>query len=182
MFENLINLVRQNAGDAVINNPAIPNEKNEEAVETASGSIISTLKNALAGGKLNDVLGFFKKGVAGSPALVQEATNNYAQDLQNKLGLAPAEATKTAAGLVPKAMNQLASKTADPSDNSFNIQDIFNKLSGNKTGGLDIQGMLNKFGGGKLDKDGDGDVDMQDLKSMFAGGTGGLMDKVKGMF
>jgi hypothetical protein len=50
MFENLINLVRQNAGDAVINNPAIPNEKNEEAVETASGSIISTLKNALAGG------------------------------------------------------------------------------------------------------------------------------------
>jgi F0F1-type ATP synthase delta subunit len=48
MFENLINLVRQNAGDAVINNPAIPNEKNEEAVETASGSIVSTLKNALA--------------------------------------------------------------------------------------------------------------------------------------
>jgi hypothetical protein len=182
MFENLINLVRQNAGDAVINNPAIPNEKNEEAVETASGSIVSTLKNALAGGKLNDVLGFFKKGEAGSPALVQEATNNYAQDLQNKFGLAPAEATKTAAGVVPQAMNQLASKTADPSDNSFNIQDIFNKLSGNKTGGLDIQGMLNKFGGGKLDKDGDGDVDMQDLKSMFAGGTGGLMDKVKGMF
>jgi hypothetical protein len=181
MFENLINLVRQNAGDAVINNPSIPNEKNEEAVETAGGSIMGTLKNALAGGRINDVLGYFKNGQQGSPELVQEATNNYAQDLQNKLGLAPEEANKTAANLVPQTMQQLANKTVDPSDNSFNIQDIFNKLSGNKTGGLNVQGMLNKFGGGKLDTDGDGDVDLQDLKGMFAGG-GGIMDKVKGMF
>lgn len=181
MLENLINLVRQNAGDAVINNPSIPNEKNEEAVQTAGGSILSTLKNALAGGRLNDVLGYFKKGKQGSPELVQEATNNYSQELQNKLGIDPAEANKAAAKLVPQTMDQLASKTADPSDSSFNIQDIFNKLSGNKTGGLNVQGMLNKFGGGKLDKDGDGDVDLQDLKAMFAGG-GGIMDKVKGMF
>ena len=182
MFENLINLVRQNAGDAVISNPSIPNEKNEAAVETAGGSIMATLKNALAGGRVNDVLSFFKNGKQGSSELVQEATNNYAQDLQDNLGLAPAEANRAAAGLVPQTMQQLATKTADPSDNSFNIQDIFNKLSGGKTGGMNIQSMLNKFGGGKLDKDGDGDVDLQDLKSMFAGGSGGMMDKVKGMF
>ena len=35
---------------------------------------------------------------------------------------------------------------------------------------------LSSWGG-----DGDGDVDLQDLKSMFSGG-GGMMDKVKGMF
>jgi len=181
MFENLINLVRQNAGDAVISNPSIPNEKNETAVETAGSSIMATLKNALAGGRLNDVLGFFKNGKQGSPEIVQEATDNYAKDLQNNLGLAPAEANKAAAELVPETMQQLATKTADPTDNSFNIQDIFNKLSGNKTSGFNMQEMLNKFSGGKLDKDGDGDVDLQDLKSMFAGG-GGIMDKVKGMF
>lgn len=181
MFENLINLVRQNAGDAVISNPSIPNEKNEAAVETAGGSIMATLKNALAGGKLNDVLSFFKNGRQGSPELVQEATDNYAQDLQNNLGLTPAEASKTAAGLVPQTMQQLATKTADPSDNSFNIQDIFNKLSGNKTSGFNMEKMLNKFSGGKLDKDGDGDVDFRDLKSLFAGG-GGIADKVKGIF
>ncbi len=181
MFENLTNLVRQNAGDAVISNPSIPNEKNEVAVETAGDSIMATLKNALAGGRLKDVLGFFKNGKQGSPELVQEATDNYAQNLQNNLGLAPAEANKTAAGLVPQTMQQLATKTADPSDKSFNIQDIFNKLSGNKTSGFNMQEMLNKFTGGKLDKDGDGDVDFKDLKSMFAGGSG-IADKVKGMF
>ena len=181
MFDNLINLVRQNADDAVISNPAIPNEKNEAAVETAGSSIMATLKNALAGGRLNDVLGFFKNGRQGSPELVQEATDNYAQDLQNNLGIAPAEANKAAADLVPQTMQQLATKTADPSDNGFNIQDIFNKLSGNKTSGFNMQEMLNKFSGGKLDKDADGDVDLNDLKSIFAGG-GGIMDKVKGMF
>ena len=97
------------------------------------------------------------------------------------MGLAADEANKAAAGLVPQIMQQLANKTADPSDNSFHTQDIFNKLSGYKTSGFNMQEMLNKFTGGKLDKDGDGDVDFADLKSLFAGG-GGIMDKVTGMF
>ena len=46
MLENLINLVRENAGDAIINNPAIPNERNEEAVQDTSNSIVSSLQNA----------------------------------------------------------------------------------------------------------------------------------------
>ena len=181
MLDNLINLVRQHAGDGIINNKAIPNEKNDHAVETAGHSIMGTLQSALSGGRLNDVLGYFKGGGKTNHGLVDEATGDYAKNLQTNLGLPPAEAQATAAKVVPQTMNQLANKTANPADSSFNIQDIFNKLSGGKTGGMDVQGMLNKFGGGKLDKDADGDVDMQDLKSMFAGG-GGMMDKVKGMF
>ena len=180
MLDKLMNLVRQNADDGIVNNKAIPNEKNEQAVQTAGTSIMATLQNALSGGKIQDVLGYFKNGGNQSP-IVQEATGNYAKDLQQSIGLNESEAQNAAQKVIPQAMNQLAAKTADPADNSFNIQDIFNKLSGGKTGKMDVQGLLNRFGGGKLDKDGDGDVDMQDLKSMFAGG-GGMMDKVKGMF
>ncbi len=184
MLENLINLVRQYSGDAVINNPSIPNEKNEVAVDKAGGSIMDTLKNALSGGKINDVLNFFKNGAHSSPEIVKDATDNYANQLQQDMGLDPKEAQRIAGTVVPKTMGELAAKTADPGDNSFHIQDIFNNLSGGKTGGMNIQSMLDKFGGGKLDKDGDGDVDLQDLQAMFKGGSGGgsLLDSVKGLF
>ena len=32
MFDQIVTLVKQNAGTAIINNPAIPNERNDEAV------------------------------------------------------------------------------------------------------------------------------------------------------
>src|SRR5687767_14934375 len=98
MLDQLINMIRKQSGDTIINNPSIPNDKNEAAVETAGTSILDTLKNALAGGRLNDVLGYFKQGKAGSPGLVREATDNYASELQNKLGIPATTANQTASG------------------------------------------------------------------------------------
>ncbi|MEJ7677921.1 MAG: hypothetical protein WKG06_08675 [Segetibacter sp.] len=60
----------------------------------------------------------------------------------------------------------------------YNIQNIFNEVSGGKTDGLNVQGMKTKFKG-RMDKDGDGDVDLQDLKASLPA-EGGLVDKVKG--
>ena len=80
-------------------------------------------------------------------------------------------------------MGQLANRTIDPDDKSFDIQDIFNQLSGGRTGGLNIQNLLSRFGAGNLDKDGDGDVDLMDLKAMFTGGgASGNLDTAKGFF
>ena len=179
MLENLFNLVKQQAGDTIINNPAIPDQKNDEAVQAAGSSIEETLKNALAGGQLNDVMRLFANGqaTAGQP-VVQQATGSFMEKLQTQFGLNGSQAAGIANNLIPNVMNQLAQKTANPADNSFNVQQIFNQLSGGKTSGMNIQGMLNKLKGG-LDSDHDGDVDLQDLKAMFSGG-GSMVDKLKG--
>ena len=181
MLDNLMNLVRKYTGGAVNDNPAVPNEKNEAVTEQAGSSIFDTLKNALASGRLSDVMSYFKKGGSGDDDIVKEATTNYAHDLQAKHGIDAAQAQEVAGKVVPQTMNELAAKTADPNDKSFNIQDIFNKLSGGKTSGFNMEKAMNKFTGGKFDKDGDGDLDLQDLKAIFSGG-GGLVDKVKGLF
>jgi hypothetical protein len=179
MLENLFNLVKQQAGDTIINNPAIPNQKNDEAVQAAGSSIVDTLKNALAGGQVNDVMSLFANGqaTAGQP-VVQQATGNFMEKLQTQFGLNGSQAAGVANNLIPKVMNQFAQKTADPADNGFDVQQIFNQLSGGKTSGMNIQGMLNRLKGG-FDSDHDGDVDLHDLKAMFSGG-GSVIDKLKG--
>ena len=79
-------------------------------------------------------------------------------------------------------MQNLVQKTNDPNDSSFDIQGIFNNLSGGSTSGFNMQALLTKFKGAGLDHDGDGDTDLQDLTKMVSGGGGGILDKVKGMF
>lgn len=182
MLDQIMDLIRKNAGSALSGNPSIPNEKSETAIQEGGNSIMETLKDALAGGRLNDVLGYFKTGSSDS-RIVDEATHNYSRHLQDNVGLDSKNANDVASQVIPNAMTQLANKVNDPNDKSFNIQDIFNQLSGGKTGGLDIQNLLSKFGAGNLDVDKDGDVDFKDLKSMFAGdGASGFMDAAKGLF
>lgn len=180
MLENLFDLVKQQAGNTIINNPAIPNQKNEEAVQEAGNSVVDSLKNALSGGQINEVLGLFANGQANADQpVVQQATGNFMERLQSKFGLNNTQAAGIAQSLIPNVMNQLAQRTANPNDKSFDVQQIFNQLSGGKTSGMNIQGMLNKLKGG-LDSDRDGDVDLQDLRSIFSGG-GSVIDKLKGM-
>lgn len=174
-----MDLIRQNAGSAITNNPAIPNERNEEAVQATGNSIISSLQNALSGGGIKDVMRMFSNGTADNNPVVSQASGNLVETLKDRFGLSTDQAAGVADNVVPNVMNQLAQKTADPADNSFDVQNIFNQLSGGKTSGLNIQGMLGKFKG-VLDKDHDGDVDLQDIQSVFSGG-GSIMDKVKSM-
>lgn len=181
MLQNLINLVKQQANSSIINNPVIPDERNEEAVTETSNSIMQTLQSALSGNNMKDLLSMFANGKAdeGNP-VVQQASGNVIDRLKTRFGLNTEQASGVAGSLVPGVMNQLAQKTADPADNSFDIQDIFSQLSGGKTAGLNLQGLLSKFRGG-LDRDGDGDVDLNDLRALVAG-EGSLTDKVRGMF
>ena len=142
MLENLTELVKQYAGDAIINNPAIPNEKNDEAIADASGSIIDGLKNAVSGGNLDSLTGLFNGGgsnVAGS-AVSQTIQSGFVQNLMQKFGLDQSKAGSIAASLIPVVMEKFVHKTNDPNDKSFDLPGIIGSLTG---GG----GMMDKLKG-----------------------------------
>jgi hypothetical protein len=182
MIENLNSLVKQNADAAIINNTAIPNERNEEAVQEASTAIEDSLKTSLSGGNVTEVANLFNgtgDDVTANP-VTQHATGNFIDRLQSRFGLNVQQAANVANNLIPTVLKRLVQKTADPADKSFDLQKIFNEVSSGKTNGINVQLMMTKFKG-TMDKDGDGDVDLQDLKAFFAG-KGGVVDKVKGLF
>ena len=197
MFEQLNNLVKQYSGDAIINNPAIPNEQNEEAMSTASGSIMDTLKGMMSSGGAASVLNLFNQNnnndVTNHP-VTQNVSSNLITTLMQKFGLNSEKAGGIAASLIPLVMSKLVSKTNDSNDNSFDLQGIFNSLSGNKTNGFDIGSLVSKFGGSSLDKNNDGQVNLADLTAAFSSnnsqtneqntqeGGGGIMDSIKGLF
>lgn len=174
MLENLIDLVKQHAGNVIVNNPAIPNERNDEAISAASGSIFDGLKNAISGGNISDLVSMFKgNNPEAASGLTQQIQGNVVDQLVQKFGLDQSQAGNIAGGLVPDVLKQLVHKTNDPNDSSFDLKGILGSLTGGgQAGGFDLQGMLNQFTGGGNDGAG-----------QAAGGViGGLLGKLKGLF
>lgn len=143
MLDNLLNLVKEHAGDAIINNPAIPNERNDEAIQTASSGIFDTLKNQLSSGGLDSIKGLFSDGNLQSNAMVQQISGNVSGELMKKFGLDNGAASGIVQQLIPTVMEKFVNKTNDPNDNSFDMGDILKNLGGQ--GG--IGGMIGKLFG-----------------------------------
>ena len=89
MIENLLNLVKQYAGDAIINNPDIPNERNEEAVQETAASIENGLQGVLAQGGVKDLLSMFtgRTGVTNDNPVVQNISGGLMETMMQKFGL-----------------------------------------------------------------------------------------------
>ncbi len=175
MLENLLDLIKQNAGSAIIENPAIPNEHNEAAIAETGNSIVDGLKKMIASGNTQDVVNLFNHqggDIASTPA-AQQLSGGLVQNLMDKFGLGQGAASGIAAKLIPQVLQQLVHKTNDPNDKSFDIQSIISHLAGGEQGqpggGLNIQNLIRQFTGGGGTNDSN------------AGGTG-IMDTIKGMF
>lgn len=172
MLENLLDLVKQHAGQAIVNNPAIPNEHNEAAIAAAGSSITDELKKMIASGNISDVASLFNQsgGNVSDHPVTQQISGNFIQTLMSKFGLGQGAASGIAASLIPTVLQNLVHKTNDPSDSSFNIQSIIGSLVGGGSssgnaggGGLDIQNIIGQFTGGG------------------ANAGGGIMDTLKGL-
>ncbi|XWW45810.1 hypothetical protein JYG30_24350 [Fibrella sp. USSR17] len=180
MFETLMNLVQQNAGSAIVNNPAIPNEHNNTAMETVVQSIMGGLSQQAQGGGLGNLLGMVVNGggnVQDSP-VTQGVQQNVEQNLMQKLGISPQVAMSIASTLVPIVLSKMMNKAADPNDASIDGNSIMGAATGKQ--GMDWMGMAGSAMA-------DGKLDMNDLMrvaggQLGGGTTGGLGGMLGGLF
>lgn len=188
MLEQLMNLITQSGQQQVVNNPAIPNEHNNEVLGEAGSSIMSGLQQAIAGGGLSQVMKMFGQGGSGgglaslmSNPVVQNIIAQFSGKLSGQYNVDPNQAQQVSSNLIPQVLQGLAGKVSDPNDSSIDINSVMQSLTGGQTGGIDFSSILAKFQGGG-DVDGDGDTDLKDIMAKLSGGGqgGGIMDMVKG--
>lgn len=144
MFDNLLKLVQENAGDAIINNSAIPNEKNNLAINETTASIFNTLKSQANEGGMNNIMDMFNSSTPPNAEVTNSLNTNVTNDLMSKLGVNNSQAASIATVIVPKVMGQLVNKTNDPDDNSFDMKSILGAL-GKGSSADAISGLGNLF-------------------------------------
>jgi hypothetical protein len=150
MFEQIMQLIQQSGQESVVNNPDVPNEHNEGVLKEAGTTIMSALGKLTETGQVNEVLA----SPEGHPA-VQEIQGNFATNIMQKFGINQGAAAGIAATLIPQILSAVSGKTG-----GLDMQSILQSFGG--AGGLSSLGA--KFG---LDKDNDGDVDLNDVTKMF---------------
>lgn len=149
MIDQLIKLVQQNAGEAIVNNKAIPDKFNNAAIEEVAQQIFSGLKTQVGQGNMEQVASMFQGSSASSLAanpMITQMISGIAANLASKFGISPQVAQSIAAGLIPQVMSKFVNKTNDPDDKDFDLQDMLRGFSGNSN--LDIGSILGKVTSG----------------------------------
>ncbi|MFC0182865.1 hypothetical protein SAMN04515674_10884 [Pseudarcicella hirudinis] len=156
MLEQLMGLIQDHSQDAIVNNPAIPNQHNDSAMQTILGAITGGLQQQAQGGQggLSNVIGLLggQGGQAGSGILSNPLVSGIAQNaiggLMQKFGLDSSAASGIVSQVLPGVMNSLITKTNDPNDNSFDMGTIMNVLGDGKIDMNDVSTIAGKFMGG----------------------------------
>ena len=213
MLDKLMELVKGFAGDAVVNNPDVPNEHNDEVVAEATNTVAGGLQNMVAGGGLQNIIAMFQgggqnqqggKGILSNP-IVNMMIGHFAKKLMSKFGLGSGQASGVANNLIPNVLNELISKTNDPNNSSFTLDNLLHSLTGGQSTqvaqeqqtsgntGFNFQNLISQFtggggGGGGGQQSGGGGGLMDIFSEITSGaqtaqqqqGGGGLMDMIKG--
>lgn len=144
MMDKIKSIVREFSEDAIIKNPAIPNDKNEKAIDTTAASLVDHIKSEASSGNVNSLLEIFKKN--DDPALnpsVNRISTGVAGDLVKKLGIDNSAAMGVVNKIIPSIITNIRNKSNNPDDKEFNIQNLMASFG---KGGSPLDSVKNIFG------------------------------------
>lgn len=156
MIEQLKKIVRDNAQEAIFKNSEVPDNKNEQAVDAASTSIMEVIKEKITSGKIKDIIGGNTE--ADTAVLKNDVMDNFSKKLEG-LGIGGGTAQSIASSVIPIVISQLLNKKGG---SSVDLQEMISSLSGGK---FDLSSLGGILGGDKNDDK-----------------EGGIMGKVKDLF
>jgi Bacterial protein of unknown function (DUF937) len=188
MLEQLMGLIKDHSQDAIVNNPAIPNEHNESAMQTILSSVVGGLANQGQSGDTSGLWGLLsgKSASVSSNPIVSGMANSAISAMMEKFGLDKTAAGGIVSSVLPSVMGSLINKTNDPNDSSFDLSSIMGAVMGGQGGAGGAIGNIlgNVMGGGQAQQQGGGGL--MDMVGGLLGGNqqqaqnqqqgGGLMD------
>ncbi|WP_428658299.1 hypothetical protein [Runella sp.] len=163
MLEQLMGLIQDHSQDAIVNNPAIPNQHNNDAMQTILSSVTGGLQNQAQQGNLSGLMGLLSgsNGTGSSlmnNPIVAGIAQNAIGSLMQKFGLSNNAAANVIAQVLPGVLTSMISKTSNPNDNSMDFGSIMGSLLGGQQtqqaqqqGGFDFNQIGYAMADGKLD-------------------------------
>lgn len=138
MLDQLLGLIQQNSQEAIVQNPEVPNEHNEDVMKTLMGSITGGLQQQAQSGNTSEISNLLSgsHGTSGNslmnnPMVSSMATNAISAIMQ-KFGLSQQTAGGIVSSVLPGVLGGLIGKMGN----------------GNGSGGLDLGGLLGGLLGG----------------------------------
>ena len=145
MINDIINLVKEHAGDFIESETAIQPNQKQEAIETTANSLVEGLKNEVKLGNVGGLMGLLnnKEGIQGllSNEVVINIMQHLSSALISKFNLDEGAASNISSKIIPQVIDVLTKRINDPNDNTFDVQKIMSSFGGMGSFG----GMLGGF-------------------------------------
>ena len=180
MLDQLLGLIQDHSQQAIVQNPAVPNEKNGEVMETLLGSITGGLQEQAQSGNIQGIMGLLSgnsgtssSGLMNNP-IVAGIASKAINAIMQKFGMSSGTAGGIVSSVLPGVLGSLISKVSNPGDSSLDFNGMLGGLLG---GGSNAVAPQTQSSGFDVNQIGyamaDGKLDMNDLMRMGGSLMGG---------
>jgi hypothetical protein len=126
MIQQILELVREHSQDLILENPAIPNEKNESAIALVADSLLGGIKQMASD---PSAISGLMSGASGS-GLMQQMIDSAVSRMSSELNISFETANSILSQLLPRVLAGFGSKMADPLNTEFTIHGLIQHLTG----------------------------------------------------
>lgn len=143
-----MSLVKGQVADTVAGVAGVPEDKKEQAVETAASTIMESVKKYATPENIDKVMSMLNSGgnaesVIGNSEMVRGVSSNVVSGLIEKVGIKPEIAEKITSAVIPAIISLFKNKVNDDNEPGFNAGSLIGALTGNKGSG----GIMDMVGG-----------------------------------